>query len=66
MFVVMTAGATEAEVLGVKSQILAEGMTPFDHARDGHTVIAVVTDKSGQELCRVAPRLVSAGWTQGY
>ena len=39
MFVVMTAGATEAEILGVKSQILAEGLTPFDHVgagADGH------------------------------
>jgi len=26
MFVVMTVGASEAEVLGVKSQILAEGL----------------------------------------
>ena len=32
MFVVMTVGATEAEVLGVKGQILGEGLTPFDHA----------------------------------
>ena len=31
MFVVMAAGASEAEVLGVKSRILAEGLTPFDH-----------------------------------
>ena len=31
MFVVMAAGASEAEVLGVKSHILAEGLTPFDH-----------------------------------
>ena len=39
MFVVMAAGATEAEILGVKSQILAEGLTPFDHVgdrADGH------------------------------
>ena len=42
MFVVMTVGASEAEVLGVKSQILAEGLTPFEHAGDGRTVIAVV------------------------
>ena len=28
MFVVMTVGASEAEILGVKSQILAEGLTP--------------------------------------
>jgi 3-deoxy-7-phosphoheptulonate synthase len=42
MFVVMTSGATEAEILGVKSRILAEGLTPFDHADEGHVVIAVV------------------------
>src|SRR6478735_8817332 len=42
MFVVMTAGATEAEILGVKSQVLAEGLTPFDHATDGRVVIALV------------------------
>ena len=32
MFVVMAIGASEAEILGVKSQILAEGMTAYDHA----------------------------------
>ena len=43
MFVVMAVGATEAEILGVKSQILAEGLTPFDHAgRRADVVIAVV------------------------
>ena len=42
MFVVMTVGASEAEILGVKSQILAEGMTPFDHVGAERTVIAVV------------------------
>ena len=42
MFVVMTAGASEAEVLGVKSRILAEGLTPFDHEDVDHVVIAVV------------------------
>ena len=42
MFVVMTAGASEAEVLGVKSRILAEGLTPFDHQDADHVVIAVV------------------------
>jgi len=46
---------------------LAEAQWPTDAAVPGeHTVIAVVFDKGGQELCRVAPRLVSAGWTQGY
>ncbi|MFP5343557.1 MAG: 3-deoxy-7-phosphoheptulonate synthase [Candidatus Limnocylindria bacterium] len=42
MFVVMTVGASEAEVLGVKSQILSEGLTPFEHVGSDHTVIAVV------------------------
>ena len=42
MFVVMTVGASEAEILGVKSQILAEGLTPFDHIGPDRTVVAVV------------------------
>jgi 3-deoxy-7-phosphoheptulonate synthase len=42
MFVVMAVGASEAEVLGVKSHILAEGMTPFEHAGAERVVIAVV------------------------
>jgi 3-deoxy-7-phosphoheptulonate synthase len=42
MFVVMVASATEADVLGVKSHILAEGLTPFDHLGAERTVIAVV------------------------
>ncbi len=42
MFVVMTVGATEAETLGVKSRILAEGLTPFENAGAERTVIAVV------------------------
>ncbi|MGZ8719643.1 MAG: hypothetical protein ACXWXY_10770, partial [Aeromicrobium sp.] len=42
MFVVMAVGASEAEILGVKSQILAEGMTPFDHVGAERIVIAVV------------------------
>jgi hypothetical protein len=46
---------------------LAEAQWPTDAAIPGeHTVIAIVSDKSSNELCRVAPRLVSAGWTQGY
>ena len=52
MFVVMTVGASEAEVLGVKSHILGEGMTPFDHVGPERTVIAVVGEmgKRKQEL----------------
>jgi 3-deoxy-7-phosphoheptulonate synthase len=42
MFVVMVTSATEVEVLGVKSQILAEGLTPYDHVGADHVVIAVV------------------------
>ena len=42
MFVVMAVSATEAEILGVKSHILAEGMTPFDHQGVDRVVIAVV------------------------
>jgi 3-deoxy-7-phosphoheptulonate synthase len=44
MIVVMAANATEAEILGVKSHILADGLTPFDHAGSERTVIAVVGD----------------------
>src|SRR5262245_14991667 len=42
MIVVMAVGASEAEILGVKSQILAEGMSPYDHAGAERVVIAVV------------------------
>src|SRR5512132_3553704 len=42
MFVVMRQGASEAEILGVKSRILAEGLTPYEHAAGGATTLAVV------------------------
>ena len=42
MFVVMRQGATEAEILGVKSRILAEGLTPYEHAGANGTLLAVV------------------------
>ncbi|HYK95477.1 MAG TPA: 3-deoxy-7-phosphoheptulonate synthase [Candidatus Dormibacteraeota bacterium] len=42
MFVAMRQGATEAEILGVKSHILAEGLTPYEHAGATGTVLAVV------------------------
>lgn len=48
MFVVMTANATEAEVLGVKSQILGEGLTPYDHVGPNGIVIAVVGELGGR------------------
>ena len=42
MFVVMTRDAGEAEILGVKSAILGEGLTPYDHAGAARTVVAVI------------------------
>jgi 3-deoxy-7-phosphoheptulonate synthase len=42
MFVVMAITATEAEINAVKSHILSEGMTPFDHQGAERVVIAVV------------------------
>ena len=42
MFVVMAVGASEAEILGVKSQILAEGMSAYDHTGAERVVLAVV------------------------
>ena len=44
MFVVMAPDAGEAEILGVKSAILGEGLTPYDHVTRGQTVIAVIGD----------------------
>ncbi|HUP54628.1 MAG TPA: 3-deoxy-7-phosphoheptulonate synthase [Methylomirabilota bacterium] len=48
MFVVMAEPASEAEVLGVKSQILAEGLTPFEHVGETRTAIAVVGEIGGR------------------
>ena len=46
---------------------LAEAQWPSDAAPAGlHTLIGIVYGKEGKELCRVAPRMVSAGWVQGY
>jgi hypothetical protein len=46
---------------------LAEAQWPSDLATPGlHTLIAIVYGKDDKELCRVAPRMVSAGWVQGY
>jgi hypothetical protein len=46
---------------------LAEAQWPTDAAPPGlHTLIGIVFDADGKELCRVAPRMVSAGWVQGY
>src|SRR5689334_10316595 len=48
MFVVMRTAATEAEVLGVKSRILAEGLTPFEHAGAAGLQLAVVGELGGR------------------
>ena len=48
MFVVMAATASEADVLGVKSAILAEGLTPFEHSRPERTAIAVIGEMGGR------------------
>lgn len=46
---------------------LAEAQWPSDAAVPGmHNLIAIVYGQDGKELCRVAPRMVSAGWVQGY
>lgn len=46
---------------------VAEAQWPADAAISGQcTIVAAVHDKNGKELARVAPRLMSAGWTQGY
>jgi 3-deoxy-7-phosphoheptulonate synthase len=49
MFVVMTVGATEAEILGVKSHILGEGMTPYDNVGPERVVIAVVGEMGARK-----------------
>jgi 3-deoxy-7-phosphoheptulonate synthase len=48
MFVVMNPNATEAEVLGVKSRILAEGLTPYEHAGEWGLQLAVVGELGGR------------------
>src|ERR1051325_8723365 len=48
MFVGMAVGASEAEILGVKGQILAEGMTPFDHVSNERVLVAVVGEMGGR------------------
>ena len=42
MFVVMAVTATDADVNGVKSQIMSEGLTPFEHQGAERLLIAVV------------------------
>ena len=49
MFVVMAKHASEAEILGVKSLILAEGLTPFEHVGETRIAIAVVGEIGGRK-----------------
>ena len=49
MIVVMARSASEAEILGVKSAILGEGLVPFDHVAAERTVIAVVGEVGGRK-----------------
>jgi 3-deoxy-7-phosphoheptulonate synthase len=58
MFVVMTAGASEAEVLGVKSLILGEGMTPYEHVNGDRSAIAVVGE-IGSKRAALSERLAA-------
>jgi len=61
MLVAMRQGATEVEILGVKSRILAEGLTPYDHATSDGTVIAVVGDVDSRRPELVARLAVLPG-----
>src|SRR5262245_18569223 len=54
MFVVMRSNATEAEVLGVKSRILAEGLTPYEHAAAAGLRLAVVGELGGRRAAIMA------------
>jgi len=57
MFVTMRSGASEADVLGVKSRILAEGLTPYEHAREGLLAIAVVGEIGNGRRAELVERL---------
>ena len=61
MFVVMRQGASEAEILGVKSRILAEGLTPYEHAGANGMQLAVVGEVGG----RKADLMVTLGGLPG-
>src|SRR5262249_16693528 len=53
MFVVMRIAATEAEVLGVKSRILAEGLTPYEDAGRSGLRLAVVGELGGRRTALI-------------
>src|SRR6476619_6649527 len=60
MFVVMARTAGEAEILGVKSAILGEGLTPYDHVGAERTVIAVIGE-IGARTADLISRLAGLG-----
>ena len=60
MFVVMAVGASEAEILGVKSQILAEGLTPFDHVGGRRTSSSPSSARSAARKAELLDRLRGA------
>jgi 3-deoxy-7-phosphoheptulonate synthase len=61
MFVTMGSGASEADVLGVKSRILAEGLTPYEHVREGLLAIAVVGEIGNGRRVELIERLGALG-----
>ncbi|HTK45369.1 MAG TPA: 3-deoxy-7-phosphoheptulonate synthase [Patescibacteria group bacterium] len=50
----MNQRATEAEMLGVKSRILAEGLTPYEHVGENGTLLAVVGEVAGRREALMA------------
>jgi 3-deoxy-7-phosphoheptulonate synthase len=61
MFVVMRTAATEAEILGVKSRILAEGLTPYEHAGEAGLQLAVVGELGGRRAALLEELAALAG-----
>ena len=57
MYVVMSPAATEAEANGLKSAILAEGLSPFDHVREGRPVVAVIGEIPSSRRADLVARL---------
>ncbi len=60
--------ANEREVIQAEGNFVRlAAHWPMDLAAPGaHHVTAIVYDKEDRQLTRIAPRLVSVGWTQGY
>jgi 3-deoxy-7-phosphoheptulonate synthase len=56
MFVVMTVGATEAELNAVRSMVLEEGLTPHEN-RGGARVVIAILGEGGARLERLGDRL---------